>query len=464
MNGCREKQEFSEWRRLHEEQEPNPKPPKISRKKVIQGSLTLDPLNYPQQNHETQVLNWRHVVVEEEEEEDARKMGESERRNQQQQQQPLQQQPPQRRRTTATNTASRMAMMRGEIVEVQGGHIVRSTGRKDRHSKVCTAKGPRDRRVRLSAHTAIQFYDVQDRLGYDRPSKAVDWLINKAKASIDQLAQLPAWDPNAIPMNNDSQQVAPSSEARVLDQLTTENNNNPAGSGFLPVTMDTVDIADTIKSFFPTATVTDSSSIQFQNYPPDLLSRSSSSSQSQDLRLSLQSLHDSTLLHHHQQQQHQHQQNENLFSATGTPLGLDAAASYENQPGRLQQRMAAWNAGAADTGNDDGGGGGEGGGGFLFNSPSPLFGHSHYLYSQRGTLQSSITPSIRAWMEPSLAGSAIDHHHHYLPPTFHNQSPFCGGGAGFASGFRIPARIQGEEEEHDGVSDKPSSASSDSRH
>ncbi|KAI3809596.1 hypothetical protein L1987_19191 [Smallanthus sonchifolius] len=64
---------------------------------------------------------------------------------------------------------------------------IRSTGLKDRHSKVYTAKGPRDRRLRLSALTAIQFYDVQDRLGYDRPSKAVDWLINKAKASIDQL-------------------------------------------------------------------------------------------------------------------------------------------------------------------------------------------------------------------------------------------------------------------------------------
>ncbi|XP_072999723.1 transcription factor PCF5-like [Typha latifolia] len=76
----------------------------------------------------------------------------------------------------------------GEIVEVEGGgRIVRSTGRKDRHSKVCTAKGFRDRRVRLAAHTAIQFYDVQDRLGYDRPSKAADWLIENAKAAIDSL-------------------------------------------------------------------------------------------------------------------------------------------------------------------------------------------------------------------------------------------------------------------------------------
>nr|UUZ29940.1 TCP family protein 4 [Zoysia japonica] len=72
------------------------------------------------------------------------------------------------------------------------GRIVRSAaGRKDRHSKVCTARGLRDRRVRLAAHTAIRFYDVQDRLGYDRPSKAVDWLIRNAKAAIEELPDRP---------------------------------------------------------------------------------------------------------------------------------------------------------------------------------------------------------------------------------------------------------------------------------
>ncbi|CAM6092930.1 unnamed protein product [Calypogeia fissa] len=68
----------------------------------------------------------------------------------------------------------------------------RPSGGKDRHSKVNTAKGPRDRRVRLSVPTAVQFYDVQDRLGYDQPSKAVEWLIKKAKAAIDELGRLPA--------------------------------------------------------------------------------------------------------------------------------------------------------------------------------------------------------------------------------------------------------------------------------
>jgi hypothetical protein len=59
----------------------------------------------------------------------------------------------------------------------------------------------------------------------------------------------------------------------------------------------------------------------------------------------------------------------------------------------------------------------------------------------------------------AATANIADHHHHYLSPMIH-QASVSGGGF---SGFRIPARIQGEEE-HDGVSDKPSSASSDSRH
>ncbi|XP_060193333.1 transcription factor TCP4-like [Lycium barbarum] len=78
-----------------------------------------------------------------------------------------------------------------DVMELHGGRIIRSVGRKDRHSKVSTAKGPKDRRVRLSPNTAIQFYDVQDRLGYDRPSKAIDWLIKEAKAAIDALGEFP---------------------------------------------------------------------------------------------------------------------------------------------------------------------------------------------------------------------------------------------------------------------------------
>lgn len=68
--------------------------------------------------------------------------------------------------------------------------VSRASGGKDRHSKVLTSKGLRDRRIRLSVATAIQFYDLQDRLGFDQPSKAVEWLINAASDSISDLPSL----------------------------------------------------------------------------------------------------------------------------------------------------------------------------------------------------------------------------------------------------------------------------------
>ncbi|KAL8091045.1 transcription factor TCP2-like [Apium graveolens] len=80
------------------------------------------------------------------------------------------------------------------VCEWPSSRIVRvskASGGKDRHSKVWTSKGKlRDRRVRLSATTAIQFYDLQDRLGYEQPSKAVDWLLRAAENSISELPTL----------------------------------------------------------------------------------------------------------------------------------------------------------------------------------------------------------------------------------------------------------------------------------
>ncbi|KAL8045620.1 hypothetical protein ABFX02_08G126400 [Erythranthe guttata] len=90
--------------------------------------------------------------------------------------------------------------VRGGAVDLYGGvgrfhgwpssrivRVSRASGGKDRHSKVLTSKGLRDRRVRLSVNTAIQFYDLQDRLGLDQPSKAVEWLLKAAAASITDL-------------------------------------------------------------------------------------------------------------------------------------------------------------------------------------------------------------------------------------------------------------------------------------
>ncbi|XP_076932166.1 transcription factor TCP3-like [Bidens hawaiensis] len=303
----------------------------------------------------------------------------------------------------------------GEIVEVQGGHIVRSTGRKDRHSKVCTSKGPRDRRVRLSAHTAIQFYDVQDRLGYDRPSKAVDWLIKNAKTAIDKLAELPAWKPTVSRFSNPN-------ESLIIDQFEQHPDDNlvdnhlgcSQNSSFLPQSLDSDSIADTIKSFFP---------MGGSSNPGDNNINSSSGMQyHQDLRLSLQSFKD-PILHNNKPQQVNNNSNV-YFGGSGWP---------ETQPG-----------------------------GFVFSSPAPLL---HPLFAQpitnelfsnnsrREPLQSSstATPSVRAWVDP-MPPFGIDQH-----PTlaFHH----LGSGLGGFSGFWVPARIQGGEER-----DRPSSASSDSRH
>ncbi|KAI3786625.1 hypothetical protein L1987_40447 [Smallanthus sonchifolius] len=329
----------------------------------------------------------------------------------------------------------------GEIVEVQGGHIVRSTGRKDRHSKVCTAKGPRDRRVRLSAHTAIQFYDVQDRLGYDRPSKAVDWLIKKAKASIDELAELPAWKPtaDATPIvnleqnpNNENlnRQRLGQLEEHPDEDIVDIHMGNGQNSSFLPTSL------DSIKSFFPAGASStppgsnNSSGMQFPHSFPqsELLSRTSS--QNQELKLSLQSFQD-PIPHHHQG-------NNNIY--------FDGSS---------------W----PDTGGFSG---------FVFNSPptqttpflQPLLGQptNNQLFNyipERGPLQSSNTPPVRAWVDPPqpFSGAVIDQH-----PTlaFHHPASMPGFTSGFGfSRFQIPVGIHGDEEEHD---DKPSSASSDSHH
>lgn len=87
---------------------------------------------------------------------------------------------------TSISSSSWMKSKDPRIVRVS-----RAFGGKDRHSKVCTLRGLRDRRVRLSVPTAIQLYDLQERLGVDQPSKAVDWLLDAAKEEIDELPPLP---------------------------------------------------------------------------------------------------------------------------------------------------------------------------------------------------------------------------------------------------------------------------------
>ncbi|XP_075107230.1 uncharacterized protein LOC107824535 [Nicotiana tabacum] len=61
--------------------------------------------------------------------------------------------------------------------------------KKDRHSKINTAHGPRDRRMRLSLDVARKFFNLQDLLGFDKASKTVEWLLTKSKSAINELVQ-----------------------------------------------------------------------------------------------------------------------------------------------------------------------------------------------------------------------------------------------------------------------------------
>ncbi|XP_076881510.1 uncharacterized protein LOC143529647 [Bidens hawaiensis] len=66
--------------------------------------------------------------------------------------------------------------------------VSRSYGGKDRHTKVWTIRGLKDRRIRLSEHAALQLYRLQDQLGLSQPSKVIDWLLDVTK---DDIAKLP---------------------------------------------------------------------------------------------------------------------------------------------------------------------------------------------------------------------------------------------------------------------------------
>jgi hypothetical protein len=60
--------------------------------------------------------------------------------------------------------------------------------RTDRHSKIRTAQGVRDRRMRLSLDVAREFFALQDQLGFDKASKTVDWLLTQSKPAIERLS------------------------------------------------------------------------------------------------------------------------------------------------------------------------------------------------------------------------------------------------------------------------------------
>ncbi|URE35335.1 Teosinte [Musa troglodytarum] len=90
--------------------------------------------------------------------------------------------------------------------------------RKCRHSKIVTANGPRDRRMRLSIDVARSFFRLQDALGFDKASKTVRWLLTMSKAAIEELGTLSSAElsacSNQSPKSKSSSSEAKKSKAR----------------------------------------------------------------------------------------------------------------------------------------------------------------------------------------------------------------------------------------------------------
>ncbi|KAB1211167.1 Transcription factor DICHOTOMA [Morella rubra] len=68
--------------------------------------------------------------------------------------------------------------------------LAKKPPKKDRHSKIYTSQGLRDRRVRLSIEIARKFFDLQDMLGFDKASTTLDWLLTKSRKAIKEVAKM----------------------------------------------------------------------------------------------------------------------------------------------------------------------------------------------------------------------------------------------------------------------------------
>ncbi|KAL5220029.1 hypothetical protein ABZP36_024742 [Zizania latifolia] len=311
----------------------------------------------------------------------------------------------------------------------RAGRIVRSAaGRKDRHSKVCTARGLRDRRVRLAAHTAIRFYDVQDRLGYDRPSKAVDWLMSNAKAAIDELPDRADAPPPAATEPESTEQTEKATSTSYGFGNTGGAMTAVSGS-FLPHSVGADRVPDNVKSLFPSSSTARGATAGHDEYrgsPPDLLSRTTNS-HPQELCLTLQS-------NQHQIFSHVSPSHHGMISSAGVTGWADH-----------NQRMPSWHAPENSTGDGRGGNIGDS---YMLGMPPRQGGlDQSQLFSPHGEpLQSSSggwASAARTWLDPLAAM-------HQQPSTMAIGQIRLGHlvGGGGIMGYLAPAahRLQGEEE------------------
>ncbi|KAJ9567351.1 hypothetical protein OSB04_003317 [Centaurea solstitialis] len=86
-----------------------------------------------------------------------------------------------------TGTTDGINRSNSRVILGSNGLTGKRSSKKDRHSKIDTARGPRDRRMRLSLDVARKFFKLQDMLGFDKASNTIEWLLMKSKPAIQDL-------------------------------------------------------------------------------------------------------------------------------------------------------------------------------------------------------------------------------------------------------------------------------------
>ncbi|XP_050236093.1 transcription factor TB1-like [Mercurialis annua] len=118
-----------------------------------------------------------------------------------------------------TKICSKESLNSNITQEQQMGTSRKRSSKRDRHSKINTAQGPRDRRMRLSLKVAREFFDLQDKLCFDKASKTVEWLLIQAKSAIKML--------NDGPMSNNNCSASSISESEVVSAEIHESADAP---------------------------------------------------------------------------------------------------------------------------------------------------------------------------------------------------------------------------------------------
>ncbi|KAF9618228.1 hypothetical protein IFM89_000863 [Coptis chinensis] len=102
-----------------------------------------------------------------------------------------------------------------KVYRMSGKNPRKRSGKKDRHSKIVTAQGTRDRRMRLSLEIARKFFNLQDTLGFEKASKTVEWLLRQAEEAIHELGER---------CTGDTKSVSCSTECDVVSEIDEGQN------------------------------------------------------------------------------------------------------------------------------------------------------------------------------------------------------------------------------------------------